>query len=154
MLRNSDLPYNILIQGQGASQESILRKFKDDTDSVLLGTGAYWEGIDIQGKSLSNLVIFRLPFPVPDPIIDYKASISKDPLMEVQVPEMIIKLKQGIGRLIRSEKDTGIVSIIDPRLRENPPSRYRDITWAALPIHNRTSNLDELTAFYHEISKK
>ena len=59
------------------------------------------------------MIIFRLPFPVPDPVIDYKASIATDPLMEVSVPEMIIHLKQGIGRLIRNETDTGIISIID-----------------------------------------
>lgn len=70
-------------------------------NSVLLGTGAYWEGIDIRGKSLSNLVIFRLPFPVPDPIIEHKVSSAKDGMMDVRVPEMIIKLKQGIGRLIQ-----------------------------------------------------
>ena len=146
------LPYKVLMQGQGSSQESVLKQFKEDTDSVLLGTGAYWEGIDIQGSSLSNLVIFRLPFPVPDPIIEYKASVAKDQLMEVRVPEMIIKLKQGIGRLIRSEKDTGIVSIIDPRLRDKPATRYRNMTWAALPIHNRTTSLEELASFYNNLS--
>lgn len=151
-LRNSNLPYKILMQQPGASQDRILQEFKDDTNSVLLGTGAYWEGISIEGKSLSNLIIFRLPFPVPDPIIDYKASISKDPLMDVQVPEMIIKFKQGIGRLIRNFTDTGIVSIIDSRLRDNPKSRYYDVAWASLPIHNRTTSLTELEEFYHQIT--
>ena len=151
LLSSRDLPYKILMQKPGSSQESVLQEFKRDIDSVLLGTGAYWEGIDIQGKSLSNLVIFRLPFPVPDPIIEYKASIAKDPLMEVRVPEMIIKLKQGIGRLIRSESDTGIVSIIDPRLRDRPATPYRDIAWAVLPIHNKTSDLKELSSFYQKV---
>lgn len=77
---------------------------------------------------------FRLPFPVPDPIIEYKCSIAKDALMDVRVPEMIIKLKQGIGRLIRNFTDTGIVCIIDRRLRDEPPERYHDITWDSLPI--------------------
>ena len=102
-------------------------------NSVLLGTGAYWEGIDIRGKSLSNLVIFRLPFPVPDPIIEHKVSLAKDGLMDVRVPEMIIKLKQGIGRLIRSFSDKGIVSIIDPRLRDQPKERYHGAVWASIP---------------------
>ena len=101
---------------------------------MLLGTGAYWEGISIEGKSLSNVIIFRLPFPVPDPIIEYKCSVAKDALMDVRVPEMIIKLKQGIGRLIRNFTDTGIVCIIDRRLRDEPPERYHDITWDSLPI--------------------
>ncbi|MDD3228246.1 MAG: ATP-dependent DNA helicase [Oscillospiraceae bacterium] len=153
ILKTRELPYKILMQQAGSSQERILQEFKEDTDSVLLGTGAYWEGISIEGKSLSNLVIFRLPFPVPDPIIEYKASISKDDLMEVRVPEMIIKLKQGIGRLIRNDTDTGIVSIIDRRLRDNPPERYHDVTWESLPIHNRTNNLDVLREFYDRIKK-
>jgi hypothetical protein len=68
--------------------------------------------------------------------------------MDVRVPEMIIKLKQGIGRLIRNFTDTGIVCIIDRRLRDEPPERYHDITWDSLPIKNRTSSLDELRKFY------
>lgn len=150
-LTERELPYHILMQGVGSSQEAILKEFREDTDSVLLGSGAYWEGIDIQGKSLSNLVVFRLPFPVPDPIIEYKASIAKDSLMDVRVPEMIIKLKQGIGRLIRSKSDTGIVSIIDPRLRDSPATKYRAITWASLPIHNRTNSLEVLRRFYDQL---
>jgi len=81
-------------------------------------------------------------------------SFAKDGLMEVRVPEMIIKLKQGIGRLIRSQSDTGIVSIIDPRLRETPAERYRGVTWAALPIHNRTNSLKELRAFYSTLRQE
>ena len=147
-LQSRDLPYQVLKQQPGPSQDQVLKEFRDNVDSVLLGTGAYWEGIDIKGKSLSNLVIFRLPFPVPDPIIEDKVSMVKDGLMEVRVPEMIIKLKQGIGRLIRSASDTGIVSIIDPRLRDHPPARYRDIVWSSLPIQNRTTSLEVLSAFY------
>lgn len=147
-LQSRNLPYKILIQQNGASQERVLQAFRNDVNSVLLGTGAYWEGISIEGKSLSNLVIFRLPFPVPDPIIEYKASIAKDAMMDVRVPEMIIKLKQGIGRLIRNFSDTGIVSIIDSRLRDTQPERYHDITWNSLPIHRRTTDLQEIEAFY------
>ena len=148
ILTQRNLPYKILMQQGGASQDKVLHEFKENTNSVLLGTGAYWEGISIEGKSLSNVVIFRLPFPVPDPIIEYKASISDNALMEVRVPEMIIKLKQGIGRLIRNYTDTGIVCIIDRRLRDDPAERYHDITWDSLPIKNRTSDLNELRRFY------
>lgn len=148
------LPYKILVQQDGSSQERVLQEFREDTDSVLLGTGSYWEGISIEGKSLSHLVIFRLPFPVPDPIIEYKASLAKDSLMEVRVPEMVIKLKQGIGRLIRNFTDTGIVSIIDSRLRDDAPERYHDVVWNSLPIHNRTTNLQVVEDFYHRICMK
>lgn len=151
ILSQKSLPYKILMQQPGSSQDKVLNEFKEDTNSVLLGTGAYWEGISIEGKSLSNVIIFRLPFPVPDPIIEYKCSVAKDALMDVRVPEMIIKLKQGIGRLIRNFTDTGIVCIIDRRLRDEPPERYHDITWDSLPIKNRTSSLDELKRFYESL---
>ncbi len=152
LLSKLNLPYKILMQQPGSSQDKILNEFREDTNSVLLGTGAYWEGISIEGKSLSNVVIFRLPFPVPDPIIEYKASIAKDALMDVRVPEMIIKLKQGIGRLIRNFSDTGIVCIIDPRLRDDPPAKYHDIVWESLPIKNKTKKLDELKRFFDSLS--
>ncbi len=139
------------MQQPGSSQDKVLNEFKEDTNSVLLGTGAYWEGISIEGKSLSNVIIFRLPFPVPDPIIEYKCSVAKDGLMDVRVPEMIIKIKQGIGRLIRNFTDTGIVCIIDRRLRDEPPERYHDITWDSLPIKNRTSSLNELRKFFTKV---
>lgn len=150
-LSKLNLPYKILMQQPGSSQDKILQEFRENTNSVLLGTGAYWEGISIEGKSLSNVVIFRLPFPVPDPIIEYKASIAKDALMDVRVPEMIIKLKQGIGRLIRNFTDTGIVCIIDRRLRDDPPAKYHDIVWKSLPIKNKTNNLNELKEFYNSL---
>ncbi len=149
LLKQRDLPYKILIQQPGSSQDRVLSEFRENINSVLLGTGSYWEGIDIKGKSLSNLVIFRLPFPVPEPIIDDKVSLAKNGLMDVLVPEMIIKLKQGIGRLIRSFSDKGIVSLIDPRLSDNFPQPYHDVVWNSLPIHNRTTNLDKLRSFYN-----
>ena len=152
-LQSQKLPYKILMQQAGSSQENVLQEFEEDTDSVLLGTGAYWEGISIEGKSLSNLIIFRLPFPVPDPIISYKASISSDPLMKVMVPEMVTKLKQGVGRLIRNFTDTGIISIIDPRLKDANPKPYCDVVWKALPISNRTNDLQKLKEFYERLSQ-
>ena len=132
----------------------MMKEFRSNVNSVLLGTGAYWEGISIEGKSLSNLIVFRLPFPVPDPIIDYKTSIADDPVMDVLVPEMITKLKQGIGRLIRNYTDTGIVSIIDPRLSKERSTPYREITFDSLPIKNITNSLSELTKFYHHLRSK
>ena len=147
------VPYKILLQNDRTSQSDVIRQFKSDVNSVLLGTGTYWEGISVEGMALSNLIIFKLPFPVPEPIINYKRSIAKDGLMEVSVPEMIIKLKQGIGRLIRSEKDVGIVSIIDSRVGEKANSRYKQMIWDALPIQNRTSDFEEIKQFYELINK-
>lgn len=142
------VPYKVLVQNAGSSQTDILKEFKRDVNSVLLGTGAYWEGISVEGTALSNLIIFRLPFPVPEPIIDYKIKAADNGLMEVLVPEMIIKLKQGIGRLIRSDKDFGIVSIIDSRVGENSNALYKSVIWESLPIKNRTSDINEVAEFY------
>lgn len=150
-MKKMDLAYTVLMQQPGSSQDRVLQEFKENVDSVLLGSGAYWEGISIEGKSLSHLVIFRLPFPTPDPIINYKASVVDDALMQVQVPEMIIKLKQGIGRLIRNFSDKGIVSIIDSRLRDQNPIRYHDITWNSLPIKNRTDDIAVIKEFYDNL---
>lgn len=143
------VPYKVLMQNQTASQSDTITEFKKDVNSVLLGTGTYWEGISVEGIALSNLIIFRLPFPVPEPIIDYKTSICQDGLMEVLVPEMIIKLKQGIGRLIRSEKDFGLVSIIDSRVGEKSKAKYKQMIWDALPIKNKTSNIEKIKKFYN-----
>ena len=145
---------NLLIQQEGSSKSGVLQVFKKETNSVLLGTASYWEGIIIEGKSLSHVVIFRPPFPVTDPIIEYKASIAIGPLMDVQVLEMIIKLKQGIGLLIRNFTDTGVISIIDSRLRDTPPERYHNVTWNALPIHNRTADLQVVEEFYRRVCEK
>lgn len=100
-LQSRNLPYKILIQQNGASQERVLQAFRNDVNSVLLGTGAYWEGISIEGKSLPILSSSACHSRYPILLLMYKASIAKDAMMDVRVPEMIIKLKQGIGRLIR-----------------------------------------------------
>ena len=147
-LRSQHTGYKVLMQKAGPSQAKILQKFKEDEHAVLLGTGSYWEGISIEGSTLSNVVIFRLPFPVPDPISTSREEGCEDPLMKVRVPDMVIKLKQGVGRLIRNETDKGIISILDSRLSESSTVPYKDIVWNSLPIKNRTANLDEIRDFY------
>ena len=148
------VPYKVLMQNSTSSQSDILAEFKKDINSVLLGTGTYWEGISVEGIALSNLIIFKLPFPVPEPIIDYKRKMAKNGLMDVSVPEMIIKLKQGIGRLIRSDKDFGIVSIIDSRVGEKSKAPYKQMIWDALPIKNRTSDINEVIRFYEKLKNR
>ena len=150
-LLEEELPFQIFMQLGNAKQAETLDKFRKDTNSVLLGTGSFWEGINIEGVSLSHVIIFKLPFPVREPIIDYKYSRSKNGLMEVSVPEMVIKLKQGIGRLIRSENDKGIVSIIDSRVGINSKAPYKEIIWESLPIKNRTNNIEEIKRFYESV---
>ena len=119
---------------------------KSNINSVLLSTGSFWEGIDIKGEALSNVIIVRLPFPIPTPIIEYKCSVV-DNKEEVLIPEMKIKLKQGIGRLIRSKDDTGIISILDSRIE-----RYIDKVSECIPTTNITKNIDDIKEFV--INKK
>ena len=152
-LSNKHLPYKILMQGNGSSQARQLEKFKTDIDSVILGTGTYWEGINVEGEALSQVIIFKLPFPVTDPIIDYKMSLAEDRVIDVAVPEMIIKLKQGAGRLIRSSSDKGIVSILDPRASSREHKPYRDTILNALCEKQSTEDIAELTTFWSRIKE-
>lgn len=152
-LSNKHLPYKILMQGKGSSQARKLEIFKTDIDSVILGTGTYWEGINVEGEALSQVIIFKLPFPVTDPIIDYKMSLAEDRVIDVAVPEMIIKLKQGAGRLIRSSSDKGIVSILDPRASSREHKPYRDTILNALCEKQSTEDIAELTTFWSRIKE-
>lgn len=132
---------NIYIQNDGSSQDTIKEKFKNDIDSVLFSTGIFWEGIDIKGVSLSNLIIARLPFPVVDPVIEYKKeTYGEDGFDKVYLPEMLIKLKQGVGRLIRSEDDKGIVCILDSRINK----KYKEVVQESIPIKNFTTDIEEV----------
>ena len=133
---------NIYIQNDGSSQDTIKRKFKEDINSVLFSTGIFWEGIDIKGKSLSNLIIARLPFPIVDPIMEYKKSLNKNGFAKVYIPEMLIKLKQGVGRLIRSETDKGIVCILDSRM-----DKYEKRIKETLPIKKIVYSIEDLKSF-------
>ena len=152
-LTSAGLPYKIMIQSSDSSQEQRLENFRKNVDSVILGTGTYWEGINVEGESLSQVIIFKLPFPVPEPIMEYKMSKTECPLLEVAVPEMVIKLKQGAGRLIRSADDKGIVSILDPRVSKSLNTAYREDTLASLPEKNITEDITELDEFWNTIKE-
>lgn len=134
------LPYPILVQGQ-KTKRALLAEFREQIHSVLLATSSFWQGIDVPGEALSCLLIDKLPFEVPDdPIIAARMELlsreGKSPFLSYQVPRAIIQLKQGVGRLIRSSQDRGIVVIFDVRLftksygklfiRSLPPCRVAD----------------------------
>ncbi|MEO0415718.1 MAG: helicase C-terminal domain-containing protein, partial [Verrucomicrobiota bacterium] len=113
--------WELLVQGQGSSRAQLVERFKEEETSVLFGTDSFWTGVDVPGKALSNVIITRLPFAVPDhPLTQARIESIEDrggnAFMEFSVPEAILKLRQGVGRLIRSEDDKGIVALLDNRV--------------------------------------
>jgi ATP-dependent DNA helicase DinG len=104
-------------QGDGASPNALLESFKSTERAVLLGTRAFWEGVDIPGAALSVVLIAKLPFDVPnDPLIAARSELYEDPFQEYFLPEAILKFRQGFGRLIRTAADRGVVAILDRRV--------------------------------------
>ncbi len=115
-------------QSDGLPRSKMVEAFKSDVNSVIFGADSFWQGVDVPGEALSNVIIVRLPFSVPShPLLEARLEdIRKrggNPFLEYQVPEAVIKLKQGFGRLIRSKTDKGIVVILDPRVLTKPYGR-------------------------------
>ncbi|MDZ4159302.1 MAG: helicase C-terminal domain-containing protein [Anaerolineaceae bacterium] len=107
----------VYVQGEGASANMLLENFRAAAQAILLGTRAFWEGVDLPGEALSTLVIVKLPFDVPtDPIIAARAETFDDPFTEFSLPEAILRFRQGFGRLIRTHSDRGVVAVLDRRL--------------------------------------
>ncbi len=107
----------VLSQASGGSRHQLLDTFKNSSRTVLLGTRSFWEGVDVVGPALSALVLVRLPFAVPnDPIVAARSETFDDPFYNYQVPDAILRFRQGFGRLIRSKTDRGIVVVLDKRL--------------------------------------
>ncbi|TCX53574.1 ATP-dependent DNA helicase [Dehalobacter sp. 14DCB1] len=134
------------------SVKNIVETFKKSGNGVLFATGSFWEGVDCPGDILSSLIIVNMPFPTPTPILDNK----KEELADIKTfidtivfPEMIIKLKQGMGRLLRSETDTGVVAILDFRI--STKGKYRRRVLRALSDYRATDSLDEVNRFLHQV---
>ena len=127
--------WTLLVQGEGRPRGQLLEEFKEDTHSVLFGTDSFWTGVDVPGEALSNVIVTRLPFAVPDhPLVASRleaiAEEGGDAFMEHSLPEAILKLRQGVGRLIRSHRDEGRVVILDNRVLTK---RYGKAFLNALP---------------------
>ena len=149
------LDYPLLLQGQG-SRSTMLDRFRELGNAILIGSQSFWEGVDVRGEALSLVIIDKLPFASPDdPVLSARIEkINKEghnAFMEYQLPRAIISLKQGAGRLIRDEKDRGVLMICDPRLITQS---YGKRIWQSLPPMKRTRNLADVEIFFAEKSNQ
>jgi ATP-dependent DNA helicase DinG len=144
-----EIPFPVLMQGEG-SRTGLLDKFRQTPHSVLFATASFWQGVDVRGEALSCVIIDKLPFAVPtDPVVAARQRQIDDQggssFTEYSVPSAIIALKQGLGRLIRSATDRGVLAILDPRLTTKA---YGQKFLASLPPSPITRRISEVEDFF------
>ncbi len=145
------LEYPCYCQGEDLSRAELLDLFQNDTDgSVLFATRSFWEGVDIPGEALSLVIIDKLPFaPYRDPVIQHRQQLIRDsggnPFYDMLLPDAILTLKQGVGRLIRTETDRGVMAILDSRVNTK---RYGNRVIASLPRARRTLRIGDVKRFF------
>jgi ATP-dependent DNA helicase DinG len=137
------------VQGS-ASKGQLLKRFRETKHAVLFATSSFWQGVDVRGDQLSCVIIDKLPFAVPtDPVVAarqrYIEDLGGSSFYEYSVPQAIISLKQGLGRLIRSTTDRGVLAVLDPRLRTKP---YGQTFLRSLPPCRVTSRVEDLTDIF------
>ncbi|GAA4365377.1 ATP-dependent DNA helicase [Kangiella marina] len=145
----------VFAQGELPKNE-LIERFRDAGDAVLLATSSFWEGVDVKGDALSLVIIDKLPFSAPDePLIEAKIQAArksgKNPFFDIQIPEAIIALKQGAGRLIRDYDDKGVLVLCDPRLIAN---KYGQKFLKSLPPMKRTREQSVVIEFLHKLSQE
>ena len=148
-IKAHDLPWTLLVQGQ-ASRTEILNQYRAATNPVLVGSQSFWEGVDVRGEALSVVIIDKLPFAPPDdPVLAARLNAyeerGENGFVVYQVPQAVISLKQGAGRLIRAETDRGVLMICDSRLITKP---YGKRIWQSLPKFARTRHEAVVCAFF------
>ncbi|AKU11755.1 ATP-dependent DNA helicase [Azoarcus sp. CIB] len=142
----------LLLQGEGSRSE-LLDRFRRQGNAVLVASQSFWEGVDVPGDALSVVVIDKLPFAPPDdPVlaarVEHLQKSGHNPFMHYQLPRAVISMKQGAGRLIRSERDLGVLCICDPRMIDK---QYGKIVWRSLPPMRRTRAETEAVAFLEQL---
>jgi ATP-dependent DNA helicase DinG len=147
------LPYELLVQGD-LPRHQLLDKFRQTDNAVLLGTSSFWEGVDVRGRGLSCVIIDKLPFAPPgDPVMQARIDAIKrgggNAFMDFQIPQAVISLKQGVGRLIRDVNDYGVVMIGDPRITQK---FYGRVFLNSLPDMPVTSDVKDVETFYQHVS--
>jgi ATP-dependent DNA helicase DinG len=144
-----DLPYPCLMQGKGGGKGRLLEEFKMTNNAVLFATSSFWQGVDVKGEALSAVIIDKLPFQVPsDPLVAARTAhiqrMGGNAFSEYQVPNAILRLKQGFGRLIRSTTDRGILAVLDNRLSTKS---YGRLFMQSLPDYEVTNDIQDLVEF-------
>ena len=150
-----EIDFPILVQGD-TSQGEMIKKFRKLGNAVLLGTSSFWEGVDVRGEALSCVIIDKLPFASPgDPVLEARIKSIREsggnPFGEYQLPQAVIALKQGVGRLIRDDNDNGVLVICDPRLRTKS---YGVTFLESLPRVPRTTKLEVVQRFFEIMKNK
>jgi len=148
----AEIDYPCLVQGS-ASKGQLLKRFRETRNAVLFATSSFWQGVDVRGEQLSCVIIDKLPFAVPtDPVVAarqrYIEDLGGSSFYEYSVPQAIISLKQGLGRLIRSTTDRGVLAVLDPRLRTKP---YGQTFLRSLPPCRITSCIEDLTGIFSRV---
>ena len=148
---DADVGRVLLRQGE-SSRRALLDRFRAEKNAVLVGSASFWQGVDVPGDALTLVAIDKLPFAPPDdPVLEARLNLCRaeggNPFMEYQLPEAALALKQGAGRLIRSERDWGVLLVGDTRIVDKP---YGKLLWRGLPPFARTRELGDVLAFFKQ----